>query len=148
MATRASEDLSNVPCMTLWQSVDLTSLLDCESSRPITTLQILEAVDWNTTGAGSELKQSTLLFGVPRADDLPELLNDFVLLLVASVVCVLLPVVNINVSDATNEKLKLALVKHIDKVGRNEFIETRDESVELFFDTLDDLPLGYESAAC
>ena len=100
--------------MTLWQCVDLTSLFDRESSRPITSLQILEPIDRYSAGASSELEQATLLLCVPSSDHLPEVLDHFVLLLVAAVVGVLLPVLDINIGDTADKEFEFALVKHID----------------------------------
>jgi hypothetical protein len=130
--------------VTLWKSIDLTSLLDSESSRPITALQVLEAIDWNSAGTSGELQQATLLFGIPCADDLPEVLNDFVLLLVAAVVGMFLPVVNIDIGNAADQKLKFTFVKYVDKIRRNEFVEACNKGIELFFDPLDNLPFSDE----
>jgi len=128
--------------MTLWKSIDLTSLFNGESSWAVTTLKILEAVDRDSARSGCELQETTLLLRVPRSNDLPEVLNNFVLLLVTAVVRVFLPVVNVDVSDTANKQLELALVKDIDEIGRNQFVETCYESIKLFFDPFGNLPLG------
>jgi hypothetical protein len=47
---------------------------------------------------------------------LPEVLDDGVLFVVATVVGVLGPVVDIDLRDTTNEQLKLTLIKDVDKV--------------------------------
>lgn len=52
----------------------------------------------------------------------------------------LLPVVNIDICDTTNEKLKLALIEDVDQVGRDELVEALHESVELLVDTLLNAP--------
>jgi hypothetical protein len=54
------------------------------------------------------------LLGIPAADALPEVLNDFVVLGVSTVVRVLLPVLDINVSNTADKQLELALVENID----------------------------------
>ena len=64
---------------------------------------------------------------------------------VASVIRVLLPVLDIYVGDATNEQFQLSLVKDIDKIWGNQLVEARDKSIELLFNTLLDPPFGDES---
>jgi hypothetical protein len=127
--------------MTLGQRIDLASFFNRKPSRAVTTLQIFESVDRDSRSAGSELQKTALLLGIPGSDDLPEVLDHLVLFLVATVVGVLLPVVDIDIGNATNEKLELTLVKYIDEVGRDKLIEARDEGVELFLYTLGDFPL-------
>ena len=88
------------------------------------------------------MEQTRLLLGIPGADDLPEVLDDLVLLLVTTVVGVLLPVVDVDISDTTDEKLKLALIEHIDKIGWDQLVESGHESVELFLHSLHNLPFS------
>lgn len=128
--------------MRLRQRNRVTRLLNGKASGTIGTLQILETVDGNTGSSGGELKQTGLLLSVPGADDLPEILDNLILLLVATVVGVLLPVIDVDIGNTTDEQLQLALVEDIDKIGRNELVETGHESVELLLDSLDNLPLG------
>lgn len=47
---------------------------------------------------------------------LPEVLDDRVLLVVATVIGVLCPVVDIDFRDTTNEQLELTLIEDVDKV--------------------------------
>ena len=136
----------NVPSMTLGQSIDLASLLNRKSPRPITTLQILEAVDGNAARSGSKLQESRFLFRIPRSDDLPEVLDDLVLFLVSAIIGVFLPIIHIDIGDTTNQKFKFTLVENIDQISRNKFVEAGDESVELLLNTSLDLPLCKESA--
>lgn len=134
--------------MTLWQSIDFTGLFDGESSRAITALQILEAVDRNSAGTGCKLQQSTLLFGVPGANDFPEVLNHIILLLVATIIGMLFPVVNVDIGNTADEEFKFTFIKHVDEVSRNELVEAGDERVELFFNSLDNLPFGDKPESC
>lgn len=48
----------------------LARLLDREASRPIATLEVLEAIDGDAGGAGCELEEAGFLLGVPGADAL------------------------------------------------------------------------------
>ena len=75
---------------------------------------------------------------------LPEVLDHRVTLGVAAVVRVLLPVVDIDVCYATDEELEFTLVKDVDKIRGNEFVEALHEGVELFINTFLDAPLGNE----
>lgn len=90
------------------------------------------------------MQQPTLLFSIPSPDDLPEILNDFVGFLVATIIGVFLPVVHINISNTTDQKLEFSFVKDIDEIGGNQLVEAGNECVELLFDTLFDLPFCEE----
>lgn len=131
--------------MTLRQRIDLARLLNRETSRPITALQILETVDGDTGRPRRKLQQPRLLFRVPRADHLPEVLDHLVALLVPAVVGMLLPVLDVDVGDTTDEELELALVKDIYEFGGDKLVEAGDEGVELLLYSGLDLPLGDES---
>ena len=130
--------------MTLRQRRNLPSLLNRKASRPVRPLQVLEAIDRNTTGSRRELQESRLLLRVPGTDDLPEILDHLVLFLVAAVVGVFLPVVDVDVRDATDQELEFALVEDVDEIGGDELVETCDEGSELLFHALLDLPFCKE----
>ena len=57
----------------------------------------------------------------------------------------LLPILNINVRDTANQKLKLAFIKNIDEFGWNQLVEAGDKCLELFLDTFLNTPLGNEA---
>lgn len=84
------------------------------------------------------------MLGIPSAHNLPEVLDHFVLFLVTAVIGVLLPVVDIDVGDTTNEQLEFSLVKDVDEVGRDQFIEPDHKSVELLLNSLHNLPLRHQ----
>lgn len=132
--------------MRLWQLVWLASLLDCKPSRAITTLQILESVDGNTRCTRGELQQTRLLFRVPAANALPEILDNFVILGVTTVVGVLLPVIHVDVCYTTDKQLEFTFVEDVDEVGRDQLVETSDEGLELFLDALLDTPFCDQSS--
>ena len=75
---------------------------------------------------------------------LPEVLYHGITFGVTTVVGVLLPVVDIDVRDTTNEKLKLALVENVDQIGRDKLVEALHKGIELLIDTLLNAPLGNE----
>lgn len=52
--------------------------------------------------------------GVGERTDLPEVDNDFVGFRVTSVVGVLLPILDVDVGDTTDEELQFALVEDVD----------------------------------
>lgn len=133
--------------MTLGQLGNLARLLNRKATRAIRALQVLEAVDGDAAGAGCKLEQTALLLRVPAADALPKVLDDLVRLGVASVVRVLLPVLDVNVGDAADEELQLALVKHRNQVRRDQLVEARDEGLELLLDPLLDAPFRDEPAS-
>lgn len=77
---------------------------------------------------------------IPGTDDLPEVLDNIILFLVATVVRVFLPVLHINIRNTSDQQLQFAFIEHVNQVGRDEFIEARHERIELLFNTLFDLP--------
>lgn len=131
--------------MTLRQRINVPTLLDRKPSRSITPLQILEPIDGNPTRPRRELQQPRLLLRVPRADHLPEVLDHLILFLVAAVVGVFLPVLDVDVGDAADQELEFTLVEHVDEIGGDELVEAGDEGVELLLDTFLDLPFSDES---
>src|ERR1700722_17036785 len=133
--------------MTLGKSINFACLLDRKPSRTVASLKILEAIDRDSASACRELEESGLLLRIPSADDFPEILNDLILFLISSVVGMLLPVVYINIGNATNQKLKFAFVEDTHKVGWNQLVEARDERVKLLLHTFLDLPLRDKPAA-
>jgi hypothetical protein len=99
------EDLRNIPSVRLGKGIRIARLLNSESSRSIGTLKILEAVHRNTRSSSGELEKTRLLLRIPGANNLPEVLNNLILLLVATVIRVLLPVIHVDISDTTNKQL-------------------------------------------
>jgi len=77
--------------------------------------------------------------------DLPEILDDGILLVVTTIIGVLDPIININLADTTNEQLELSLIEDIDEIGRDELVEALNKSLELLVDTLLNAPFCYES---
>jgi hypothetical protein len=131
--------------MTLRQLIRFSRLLNRKPTRPITPLQIFEAINRDPGRARRELQQATLLLGVPAADTFPEVLDDFIVFRVAAVVGVFLPVLDVNVCYAADEQLEFALVEDVDKVRGNQLVEAGDEGLKLLFDALLDAPFGDES---
>lgn len=132
-----------IPSMTLRQGIHTPALLDREPPRAITALQILEPVHRDAACARGELQQSALLLRIPRLDHVPEIAYHGVGLRVAPVVGVFLPVVDVDVRDAADEKLELALVEDVDEVRGYELVETGDEGVELLRDAFLDAPFRH-----
>lgn len=129
----------------LGEGVGVARFLDREASGSVGSLKVFESVDGDTGSTCGELEETGLLFRVPGADNLPEVLDDFVLLLVAAVVGVLLPVVNVDVGDTADEKLEFSLVEDVHQIRRDQLIEAGHECVKLLLDPLDDLPLRDQS---
>jgi hypothetical protein len=75
---------------------------------------------------------------------LPEVLYHGIAFGVATVIGVLLPVVDIDISDTADEQLKLALVEDVDQVGWDELVEALHECIELLIDTFLNAPFGDE----
>jgi hypothetical protein len=142
MLTKGSHDL---PGMTLWQLIHLSTLLNGKSSWAVTSLQVFESIDRNSGSSSRKLQQSALLLGIPGTNALPEELDDLICFSVSSIVGVLLPVVDINLGDTSNEQFQLSLIKDIDEICRDELVKTADEVLELFVDPFLDSPLGDES---
>ena len=75
----------------------------------------------------------------------PEVPDDLVLLCIPPVVCVLLPVFDIDICNTSNKQFQFAFIENIDKVWWNKLVETSNESVELFFNSLLNSPFGDKS---
>jgi hypothetical protein len=71
---------------------------------------------------------------------LPEVLYHGIAFGVAAVIGVLLPVVDVDICDTTNEQLKLTLIEDVDQVGRDELVEALHKGIELLVDTLLNAP--------
>ena len=54
----------------------------------------------------------------------------------------LLPVVDIDIGDTTNEQLQLAFIEDVDQILRDQLVKTIYEGVELLFHPLLDPPFG------
>jgi hypothetical protein len=127
-------------------------------------LKIFKPVDGDSRRSRRELKKARLLLGIPTSDALeggisishgpfrkmgltyrPEVLNHLVRLRVSSVVGMLLPVVDIDICDAADKQLELALVKDIDKLGRDELVEAAEEGGELLLHPLLDSPFDEQA---
>lgn len=128
--------------MRLGKLAFFSALFNCESSWTIRALQVFEAVDRDTRCTSGKLQKSALLLCVPTANALPEVLHDWVILGVSAVVSVLLPVVDINVCYTTDEEFQLTLIEDVDEIGRDELVETGNESIELLLNALLDTPFG------
>lgn len=137
-------DSEDLPRVGFWQVVAFPRFLDRESSRSITSLKIFESVDGDSRSSGGELQKARFLLAVPASDCLPEELDHLIGLGVSSIVSVLLPILDIDFCDTTNQQLQLSLVKDINEFGGNELVESSDESLELIVDTLPDSPVDHE----
>ena len=62
--------------------------------------------------------------------------DDLILLCVPSVVCVLLPVFDVNVCDTPNKKFQFTFVEYVDEIWWDELVEAGNEGIELFFHSL------------
>lgn len=76
---------------------------------------------------------------------LPEPLYNIVLLGVATIICMFLPVVYINFSNSTNQKLKFTLIEHIDQLLGYQLIKSFHEHLELLLHSLGHSPFGDKS---
>ena len=70
----------------------------------------------------------------------PEVPDHLILLSIAPVICVLLPVLNIDIGDTSDKKLELTLIEDVDEIRGDELIETSHEGIELLFDSFLDPP--------
>ena len=70
--------------------------------------------------------------GRPKDTCSPEVSNDLILLCVTPVVCVLLPVLDVDICNTTNEQFQFALIEDVDQIRRNEFVEASHKGIKLF----------------
>ena len=60
----------------------------------------------------------------------------------------LLPIINVNISNATDEQFKFTLIEDIDQIRRDQFVETCDEGVELIFHSFLNTPFSNQTRLC
>lgn len=84
---------------------------------------------------------SNYLITIDAITHLPEVDDDEIALGVATIVGVLLPVFDINISNAANQQFQLSFVEDIDQICWNELMEASHKRIELLFDPLLDTPL-------
>ena len=76
---------------------------------------------------------------------LPEVDNDLVVLSVTAVIGVLLPVIDIDISNTTDQELEFSLIENVDQVRGDQLVEARNECVELLLDSFLNTPFGDET---
>ena len=116
-------------------------LTHTEPPRPVRALQVFEPIDGDTRRARGELEQARLLFLVELAHDLPEPLDELVVLLAAPVVRVAFPVVDVDLAQAADQDLELALVKDCQRLLRDDLVDAFPQRRELLFDSPLEPPL-------
>lgn len=57
----------------------------------------------------------------------------------------LLPIIDIDVCNASDQKLQLAFVEHVDEIRRDEFVESGDEGLKLLVYAFLDPPLDHQT---
>ena len=130
--------------------------LPWRSLKPLTGIRDVPVANWSNRDfcSASQLRMhcKTLLISLmmdPGAADTdgPEIPDDLVLFCIPSVICVLLPVLNVNVCDSADEKFQLPLIKHVDEIRWYQLIEASHKSIELCLDSLLYSPFGDKADA-
>lgn len=98
--------------------------VDVESVDAIHTLQLLETVEGHLAGSCHKLQQFSALFLVERSQSSPEPLDLLRRWIIVVVLCVALPVVDVDVRQTGDQELQLLLVEDRDQLCRNDFVET------------------------
>ncbi len=125
------------------EATRVPALLDRKPPRSIAALEILEAVDGNARGARGELEQARFALREPRTEARPEPLDHPVRLLVPAVVREPRPVVHVELHHPPDEKFRLVLVEHRQRVERQHVPEPLHECAELLRDPPGD-PVRYD----
>lgn len=97
--------------------------VDVESVNTVHAFKLLEAIKWNLAGSCDELQQFGALFLVKRPQSSPEPLNLLRRWCVVVILCVALPVIDINIGEARNQKLQLLFVEYGYQFGRDNVME-------------------------
>eukprot|EP01139_Manchomonas_bermudensis_P024103 Amastigsp_a842032_75.p2 type:complete len:235 gc:universal Amastigsp_a842032_75:208-912(+) len=117
-------------------------VIDAEQLLLVRAVELLEPSERHFGRACGELKKTRALLRRHLADDGPEPLDDSVLGRVRrTVLCVALPVVDIDVVDAADEKLELFLVKDPEELERNDVVEPVEEHAHPVLDDVDEAEL-------
>lgn len=54
-----------------------------------------------------------------------------------------LPIIDVDIGNTTDKEFKLSLIKNINKVSGDKFMEPSEKRIKLLLDSLLDLPLRY-----
>lgn len=98
--------------------------MDVELCEAVHALELLEPVQGHFAGTCDKLQQFGLFFLVKAADRTPKPLHLWRRLRVIVVVCIVLPVVSVNLRQTRNQQLKLLLVENGDELARDNLLET------------------------
>ena len=98
--------------------------MDVEAAEAIHALEFFEAVQRHFACAGDKLEELSAFLLVKRADGAPEPLDLWRRGRIIVVLSVVLPVVNVNIRQPGNEKLKLLFIEDGDEFCRNNVVET------------------------
>lgn len=97
--------------------------MDVESTKPVHTLELAEAVERYFAGSGNELKKLGSLFLVERAHGAPEPLDLCGRGGVVMILGIVLPIVHVDIREAGDEKLELLFVEDRYQFGGNNVME-------------------------
>jgi len=97
--------------------------MDIESAESVHALEFFEAIEWHLARTRHELEQLGCLFLVEAAHCTPEPLNLWGCLSVVVVVCVALPVVNVDVWQTRDEQLEFLFREDGDEFRGNNLLE-------------------------
>lgn len=98
--------------------------VNIEPTEPVHTLELAEAIKRNLASSRDELKKFSSLFLVERAYSAPEPLDLRGRGRVIVVLCVVLPIVYIDIREAGDEELELLLVENCNQLCRDDVMET------------------------
>ena len=109
---------------------------NAELSRPVGSSQSREPFIRNTRGSRDKLEKFELLLVVKAIHGLPKPVYDLMRGVVARpVVCVFLPVVQIDLDCATEYELELSRVKYLYLLGVDDLVEAFDKGVRLLLNS-------------
>ena len=98
--------------------------MDIEPTEPVHTLELAKAIERDLASSGDELKKLSSLFLVKGADSAPEPLDLGRRGRVVVVLCVVLPIVYIDIRKTGDEELELLLVENCNQFCRDNVMET------------------------
>lgn len=130
-----------------------TNTLDCSKKRTSVKLSASIATGRRFHAQDEEDEQEKDMEGCQKGEGelefrskyLPEIDNDLVRLGIASIIGMLLPVVNVNIGDTADEQLQFSFVKDVDKILRDQLVEAIHIGAELLLDSFLDPPFREET---
>lgn len=119
--------------------------LPCRSLNPLTGIREVPVVNCSSRDFFSASHDRIAYIShYPPRDYLPEPLHNIITLGIPSIIGMLFPIVYIHLCNTTDKQLQFPLIKDINQILRDKFIESLREAIKLFLNAFLDTPVCHE----